>query len=170
MGVLLGLANAALAYVVTPTAVGAQIFAAVFAIIYLVADVLGRALPVPTRHWLVPQRWALYGPARWSLLFGLSLGAGLLTVIPFIGFHLFVFSGALFLTPSQALLTYFLFGVGRAASTVSQLLTAYRTAQLVVTDRTRPRSALSAGLSRVVIPLLRISALVAFAVIIIRGE
>ena len=46
-------------------------------------------LGIPTLHRSVPQAWwVLYGPTRGALAYGVVLGLGVTTVIPFAGFYL----------------------------------------------------------------------------------
>lgn len=45
---------------------------------------------VPTRHWLVPRRLGTYGSPAFEVIFGLFLGPGFFTIIPFIGYHLLI--------------------------------------------------------------------------------
>ncbi len=62
----------------------------VVAIAYALAELAGTRWPVPTRHWLVPKDWGLYGRQCYAALFGLTLGTGLLTVVNFVGLYLLI--------------------------------------------------------------------------------
>ena len=47
-------------------------------------------VPVPTGHWLVPRWWRHFPPPTYQALFGMILGMGWLTKIPFASYYLLV--------------------------------------------------------------------------------
>jgi hypothetical protein len=69
---------------------GVLILSVAFALAYGFAELRKLDWKVPTRHWLIPKGWAAYGTPRFEMIFGLILGAGFLTVIPFIGYYLLI--------------------------------------------------------------------------------
>lgn len=97
----------------TTSAVVLWVGASFIAFVYGLAELLGVGLRVPSRHWLIPQRWAAYGSPRLEIIFGLILGTGFLTVVPFIGYYLLlascVASSSLLLGSTLMVI----FGVGR---------------------------------------------------------
>lgn len=58
------------------------------AIVYAIADIAGRQLKVPSSPWRVPRRWGQYGAIVPAIGFGFSIGTGVLTVVPWIGYYL----------------------------------------------------------------------------------
>ena len=56
-------------------------------IAYGIAELHSAKWWVPTRTWIIPKRWALYGNVPFALAFGSVLGAGFFTIITFIGYH-----------------------------------------------------------------------------------
>lgn len=59
-------------------------------ILYAVSELAARPLPVPSRHWLVPQRWYVYGDDVFAAAFGAALGLGFVTVVPAFGYYVLV--------------------------------------------------------------------------------
>jgi sulfite exporter TauE/SafE len=55
------------------------------AMAYGVAEALGRPLPVPSSPWRVPRQWSALGNTAFSLLFGASLGVGVITAVSYLG-------------------------------------------------------------------------------------
>lgn len=51
------------------------------------AEAIGADLPVPTRHWLVPRTWHAYGGDVFATAFGVVLGLGFVTVVPYFGYY-----------------------------------------------------------------------------------
>ena len=54
---------------------------------YGIAEIFKAGWHVPSRSWLIPRSWGSYGSPAFDILFGLFLGPGFFTIIPFIGFH-----------------------------------------------------------------------------------
>lgn len=73
-----------------------------FAVAYGLGELFGSALPVPTSHWQVPRHWEAYGRPAFALAFGVLLGAGFITVVPFIGYYLLLGRCALAANPVWA--------------------------------------------------------------------
>lgn len=88
---------------------------------YAIADLLGKPLPVPTRHWLVPRKWGRFGDKWFAGVFGLVLGTGFFTVMPFIGFYVLVLWCGLLNSPLESGAVAGVFGLTRG---VPVLLTA----------------------------------------------
>lgn len=71
-------------------------------------------LRVPRQERQVPQSWLVrYGPARSYFLYGLELGAGLVTYIPFATTYALFTASALVLGLADAIFVGILFGLGR---------------------------------------------------------
>lgn len=85
---------------------------------YAIGDLVGRPLRVPSRAWLVPRRWGDMGDTWYAITFGLVLGAGFLTVSPFIGLHVLVVWCALSLSAANSALVLTAFGVMRGLPVV----------------------------------------------------
>lgn len=85
------------------------------ALLYGFAELRGRKQYIPTCHRLVPKRWGAYGSPRFEIAFGIIVGAGLFTVIPFIGFHLLLIICFVNADPMQGALSMAVFGAARAA-------------------------------------------------------
>lgn len=85
------------------------------AVLYTFAALRVIRLRPPTRHWQVPRRWAVYGTPRFELLFGLALGAGVLTVTPFIETYLLLLVCLVLGSAPKAALIMGAFGLARFA-------------------------------------------------------
>jgi hypothetical protein len=82
-----------------------------FALFAIAADL--ELVRLPSRHKQVPQSWyGVYGPLRSYAYYGLILGGGLLTEIPFAVTYS-IFAAALILPLPDAVLLGALFGLGR---------------------------------------------------------
>jgi hypothetical protein len=71
-------------------------------------------VPVPQSPWRVPRRWLLWGPWISSLLFGLFLGAGVFTAIPFAGFYAMLGTWLVVGKPIYGLVIGSLYGLARS--------------------------------------------------------
>jgi hypothetical protein len=87
----------------------------IIALVYAVGELVKKPLPVPTFRWQVPRRWSLYGDGAFSAIFGLCLGAGFLTVVPFVGYYLLISWCFLSQSAVQAGVVMAIFGVMRGA-------------------------------------------------------
>lgn len=86
----------------------------VVALVFAATEAMGIKLLVPTRDWIVPRKWGLiYGRRRFYYLFGAMMGAGLLTMVPFIGVYLVIASCLLLGSGGAAATVMALFGLGR---------------------------------------------------------
>jgi hypothetical protein len=85
-----------------------------FAVAYGLGELFGSALPVPTSHWQVPRHWEAYGRPAFALAFGVLLGAGFITVVPFIGYYLLLGRCALAANPVWGAAIMSFFGATRA--------------------------------------------------------
>ncbi len=83
-------------------------------LLYGTAELKGTKWWVPSRKWIIPQRWALFGNLRFTIVFGLLLGAGFFTVLPFVGYHVLVISCFLHADPVWAGSLMAVFGLARA--------------------------------------------------------
>lgn len=90
-----------------------QLVVAIVSVSYAVGELLRKPLRVPTRHWLVPQRLGNLGDRRFAAVFGVILGAGFFTIVPFIGFHTLVLWSSVALVPLKAALVLMVFGAMR---------------------------------------------------------
>jgi hypothetical protein len=61
-------------------------------ITYGTAELHSAKWRVPSRTWIIPKRWALLGNVPFAFAFGSVLGAGFLTIITFIGYHVLLIS------------------------------------------------------------------------------
>ena len=86
---------------------------AALSFLYALGDIAGRRLAVPSRHWLVPRDWASFGAKTFSMIFGLFLGAGVFTVVPFIGFYIVLTVCGILLKPAAAAIVLAVFGAMR---------------------------------------------------------
>jgi cytochrome c-type biogenesis protein len=91
-GALVGLALAALGsavYTVVPgpTAAWPVVLAGLLALLYGLHEAQILRLPQPERAWQVPNAWIRRWPIRGTALFGLILGTGLFTFIPFTNYY-----------------------------------------------------------------------------------
>jgi hypothetical protein len=75
-------------------------------------------LPVPQNRWQVPHSWVSGPPMRNMAVWGLILGAGILTYIPHIIFHLLYLYLGFFKAPVHGLLFGALYGFSRALPAV----------------------------------------------------
>jgi len=71
-------------------------------------------LKVPQNHWQVPHTWVSGPPMRNMAVWGLILGAGILTYIPHITFHLLYLYLGFFKDPVHGFLFGALYGFSRA--------------------------------------------------------
>lgn len=67
--------------------IGCSVSVVILSTIYAVGELVAKPLPVPTRHWLVPRHWGTIGDKWFAVTFGFLLGAGVFTIVPFIGFY-----------------------------------------------------------------------------------
>lgn len=125
VGAALGVAGAALAELPSLWHRGAAALAAGVAALYGIGELLGAKWWVPQRHWLVPKRRYVYGPLLYAGAFGATLGAGLFTKIPFMGYHLLLASCVATADPWQGGALMALFGAARAAPVVAVPLAAW---------------------------------------------
>jgi hypothetical protein len=86
--------------------------------VYAFGEIVGKPIPVPSRHWLVPREWAGLGAKAFSLLFGAVLGAGFFTIVPFVGFYIVVVGCAVLLDPLQSAAVLGSFGAMRGLPVV----------------------------------------------------
>jgi hypothetical protein len=70
-----------------PTLAWPVILLAVFALLYALHEAYVLRLPQPERHWQVPNAWIRRWPVLGTALFGLLLGTGMLTFIPFTSYY-----------------------------------------------------------------------------------
>ena len=115
MGGLCGQVGMLLSAQVPQLLQGLRIAVLSVALSYGVAEVRGATWPIPTRRWLVPQRWGLFGRQIYAALFGLSLGAGFLTVINFVGYYLIVGLCVLIASPQLGAVVFATYAMARAA-------------------------------------------------------
>jgi hypothetical protein len=88
VGVLTGLLGTLLYTLVPgPTLAWPVVVLAVFALLYALHEAYVLRLPQPERHWQVPNAWVRRWPIFGTALFGLLLGTGLFTFIPFTSFY-----------------------------------------------------------------------------------
>jgi cytochrome c biogenesis protein CcdA len=114
VGAGLGLAGRAIIEIV-PLARSAFLMVVVaVALAYGLAEVRGTRLPIPQRHWQVPKAWGVYGRSAYAALFGLALGSGMLTYVPFAGYYVLLGLCVLGADPQRGALLMVLFGLGRA--------------------------------------------------------
>ncbi|MCG8470079.1 MAG: hypothetical protein MJB57_18035 [Gemmatimonadetes bacterium] len=71
-------------------------------------------LLAPTRKWLVPRHLQALGRDRWSLLFGITLGLGFLTIVSSGAYYVLAFGVLALANPPMGALVFGAFGVGRA--------------------------------------------------------
>lgn len=88
------------------------------AVTYGVAEFRGGVWPVPTRHWQVPRGWGRFGRVRYATLFGLLLGPGFFTIVPFVGYYLLLINCVLTVNVWYGTAAMALFGATRAAPLV----------------------------------------------------
>ena len=119
MGALLAMLGRVNAIVSGVTSTPGLITICIIEAVYIAADVADIRLPVPTSTWQVPRSWVHHGEATFAFLFGLSLGAGFLTVVPFVGFYSLLISIALVQPPSLAIATMLVYGVVRSAPLIA---------------------------------------------------
>jgi hypothetical protein len=99
------------------------VVAGLVSLFYVGSWILGRQLPVPTSLWIVPREWALGGSGGFAIKFGIVLGMGWITVVPFIGYYILI----LFILgspTSMAFLGMGLFALGRLATTALSTISA----------------------------------------------
>ncbi|MFC4766618.1 hypothetical protein [Effusibacillus consociatus] len=73
-------------------------------------------LPMPQRRWQVPISWINQRPFFGSLAYGLTIGAGFLTFIPYAGFYVWTALALVIGDPKLGALLGFVYGLGRAFS------------------------------------------------------
>ncbi|HMA36922.1 MAG TPA: hypothetical protein VKY74_20880 [Chloroflexia bacterium] len=71
-------------------------------------------LPQPQRAWQVPNRWIAQRPLLGAVAFGLVIGTGVLTFIPFTSFYLLLAWEVLTASPAAGALLGGLYGLARA--------------------------------------------------------
>ena len=88
VGVVLGLLGLLLYSIVPgPRLAWPVILLAVFALLYALHEAYVLRLPQPERHWQVPNAWVRRWPLLGTALFGVVLGTGALTFIPFTSYY-----------------------------------------------------------------------------------
>lgn len=93
VGALVGVTGIALRELVPGYLVVLGSLGAIVAAIYAFFAMRGKHLQVPTSRWVVPAAWSSSGKYRFAFLFGLALGTGFLTIVPYIGFYLLLVLG-----------------------------------------------------------------------------
>lgn len=101
------------------------------ALVYAFAELYGKRLWYPQRHWLVPKEWGYQGRVLYGAAFGAILGLGVLTYIPFVGLWFVLAYTLLGRDPVLAGLTFGAFGVGRALTVVIPALVSWSTPRRV---------------------------------------
>jgi len=99
---------------ISTTLVDASVAALAFlSFTYALGDIAGLRLPVPSRHWLVPRDWTSWSAKSFSTVFGFFLGAGIFTVVPFVGFYIVLSACAILLGPADGAMIMASFGAMR---------------------------------------------------------
>jgi len=93
--------------------IGCSVAVAILSTIYGVRELVGKPLPVPTRHWMVPRHWGLMGDRWFAVTFGFLLGAGVFTIVPFIGFYTLILCVGLLHNIYEAMAILAAFGLTR---------------------------------------------------------
>lgn len=114
VGLLCGVLGTWLAHQIPTPLTALRFGTAGIGIAYGIAAACGARWPVPTRRWQVPRRWARYGHINFAAAFGAILGAGLFTVVNFIGFYLLLAVCVLSADPLTGSATMALYGAARA--------------------------------------------------------
>ncbi len=94
-----------------PLALGALV---VVALAYALHELHIWRLPHPERAWQVPNEWIVRRPLLGVVAFGLTLGTGLFTYIPFTSFYLLLAWEALLTPPMQGAALGAVYGLARA--------------------------------------------------------
>jgi len=76
-------------------------------------------LPHPERQWQVPNKWAVRRPILGAIAFGLTIGAGIFTFIPFTSFYLLLAWELLLGNPLAGALLGATYGLARALPVIT---------------------------------------------------
>lgn len=90
-----------------------QVALVLLSIFYGCSAALNKTWWVPSRRWQVPRTWGFLGTPRFEFLFGFALGAGVLTLTPYIEIYLLFLVCAAFESLPYAILTMAAFGAAR---------------------------------------------------------
>ena len=77
-----------------------------------VCDIVGAR--IPTRHWLVPRGWAQWPWPMYHVAFGVILGVGWLTIVPFASYYLLVAILIMSVSAKASVATMIVFGMARS--------------------------------------------------------
>lgn len=88
---------------------------AIVALAYGLAELGGLRWWLPQRHWQVPQSWGRHGRVAYAAAFGVVLGAGFLTFVPYVGYHLLLGVCVVGADPQRGGMLMVIFGMARAA-------------------------------------------------------
>jgi len=124
VGAVLGLAGA----LIRPVVPGLVLFAAitVLAVAYGLHEAGLWRLPHPERAWLVPNEWIVRRPLLGAAAFGMVLGAGVFTFIPFTSFYLLLAWEALTANPAAGALLGAAYGLARGLPVLTGALVPLR--------------------------------------------
>ena len=84
--------------------------------VYGLSGALRVKIRVPSGNWFVPKEWAIYGPTRAPLMFGLALGTGFLTQVTYAGYYVLLVGCAYGGRLITATIMMSVFGLSRGAS------------------------------------------------------
>lgn len=115
---------------------------------YGIAESRGAQWWVPQRHWQVPQAWGWHGRFVFATAFGLVLGAGFLTLIPFIGYYLLVALCVVAADPVRGGVLMGLFGAARAVPVLAVPLVSWARRQPQHAQRAAAANDWLAGVDR----------------------
>ncbi len=115
---------------------------AVTALLYALHEVGVLRLPAPQSNWQVPNSWGVNYPLVGTFFYGLALGAGVFTFIPFAGFYLLLGWELLAASLKVGLLLGALYGLVRGLPAMLGGIITFRNASLIdfndwVLDRQR---------------------------------
>lgn len=117
LGAAMGSAGAGLRQVVPFATLAAG--AAVLAAAYSLHEAGWLRLPQPERRWIVPNAWIVRRPLLGAAAFGIILGAGVFSFIPFTSFYLLLAWEILVAHPAAGALLGAAYGLARALPVIT---------------------------------------------------
>jgi hypothetical protein len=132
-GAIAGAVSAALGRMLLnyPIAVVVALAGGFVALTYGASELFGLRLPLPSSPWRVPRQWMFHGSPFYELRFGLCLGLGFPTLVPFVGVYLLLTYCFLFMSVGQAIAVMVTFALCRVFPMVYTQSMVYRRSRTI---------------------------------------